>query len=314
VNRPRAAALALLLAACTSPDNRPLLDELEQAAARAPDAELDTRIKNALPYQPTVAGTRVVLPMLPGKVPIVQGSINGVDMPFLLDTGTSHVVVSGAAARKCELYLPPGKTVALVTPGYDARFRVGAPRTLSIGGTTLAGGIAAVPELESQLPQRLGVRSARHATVGAAVLSNYRVTFDFGDREVTLDPHEGEAFASVLWSEVEINGEKCMMLIDTGANGVFIEPSFARRLGLIDADEEERHQEKAASAGRARFTAVKVDSLKIGPHSFGGVRAHVVNLDDGTNSGSGMLGIAALGPHRWVVDYGRQRLVLETVR
>ncbi|MHC4954530.1 MAG: retroviral-like aspartic protease family protein, partial [Planctomycetota bacterium] len=310
MRRPSAAALAVLLAACTSPDNRPLLDDLEQAAAKSPNAELDARTKNARPYRPTGASTRVVLPMLPGKVPIVGGSINGVAMPFLLDTGTSHVVMSGAAARACELYLPPGQTVALVTPGYNARFRVGAPRSLSIGAATLAGGVAAIPERESQLPQRLGIRSARHATVGSAVLSNYRVVLDFGQREVTLEPHGAEPFAGVLWTEVEVNGEKCRLLVDTGANGIFLEPSFARRLGLIDAAEEQRHAEKASRAGRARFTRVKLDSLRFGPHSFEGIRAHVVNLDDGTGTGAGMLGIAALGPHRWVIDYARRRLVL----
>ena len=38
-------------------------------------------------------------------------------MPFLIDTGTTHVVLSAAGARDADLYLPDGLTVELVAPG-----------------------------------------------------------------------------------------------------------------------------------------------------------------------------------------------------
>ena len=240
-------------------------------------------------------------------------------MPFLLDTGTTHVVVSGDAARDCGLYLPPGRSVALVTPGYEARFRLGAPESLVLGGATLAGGIAVVGEHESGVARRLGVRGRRHATVGASVLSNFRIVLDFGQREVVLEPHGGEPFAGVLWAEVTVNGRKCLMLVDSGASGVFLEPSFARALGLIDDREVERHQRKAESAKGARFTPVRVERLAVGEHEFKDISAHVVNVVDGEASleripRGGLLGLAGLGPHRWMIDYAKRQLTLEKAR
>jgi len=315
-----AAALAILLAACSSTDNRPILDELQRAATASPHPELDACVRSPGPFRPIEGRARgATLAMGACKIPVVTGSINGVEMPFLLDTGTTHVVLSAAGARESRLYLPPGLTVELVAPGYRTRYRVGAPSTLTLGESTLAGGVVAVPEQRSNMARRLGVRKAGHATIGSSVLSNFRVTLDFGTREVRLDPHGGEPFAGVLWTEVEVNGTRCLMLVDSGANGLFLEPAFARTLGLIDADEEQRHTVKATTAGDARFTAVDVERLVVGPHEFTGLRAHVVRVaEEGNAPGrlprGGLLGLPGLGRHRWIVDYGKRRLILDEVR
>ncbi len=314
-----ASALAALLLSCATSDNASVIAELEQHASANRDDELERRIRAPHPYSAERGATRAVLAMSSAKVPVVEGAINGVSMPLLLDTGTTHVVVSGAAARDCELYLPPGRTVSLITPGYEARFRLGAPRSITLGGTVLSGGVAVVGEKESGLARRLGLRAASHATIGAAVLSNFVMVLDFGKREVILEPHGGEPFAGVLWTEVVVNDKRCLMLVDTGANGIFLEPTFARSLGLIDQREVERHMKKAETAGAARFTPVQVKRVTIGGHTFEKVRAHVVNVVD--NDGSletlprgGLLGIAGLGPHRWTIDYAKKQLVLEKAR
>ena len=306
---------ALLMSACVARDNRPSIEGLERAAAIAPQTELDERIRVAPPYRPVGPPKRLRLPMLPGDVPIVQGSINGIPMPLLLDTGTSHVVISGPAAAATGLYLPKGKAISLVTPGYDARFRTGAPRTISLGGAKFSGGIAIVPERENRHMRRLGLSSERHATVGTSLLSNFRVTFDFGSREVILEPSGSPPFAGVLWAKVAIDGEDCLMLVDSGANGIFIEPSFAHNLELIDAREEQRHMTKAPAVGGVPFTLVHLSRLEFQGRVFRGLSAQVVNLVDGAVSGglprAGLLGLAALGPHRWVVDYPNRRLILQ---
>ena len=116
--------------------------------------------------------------MQDGKVPIVTGRINGVSMPFIIDTGTTHIVISGAAAKACGLFVPELPAVDLLTPGYEAQFRLGAPETVELNGFTFTGGIALVAERESGLAERLGVEGALFATVGTAVLSNFNVTFD----------------------------------------------------------------------------------------------------------------------------------------
>lgn len=300
-------ALALLLSACIARDNRPSIESLERAAALVPNVELDERIRLAPPYLPVGPPRRLRLPMLPGDVPIVQGRINGIAMPLLLDTGTSHVVMSGPAASATGLYLPKGNTISLVTPGYDARFRIGAPRTILLGDMRFSGGIAIVPERENSHMWHLGLRSEQHATVGTSVLSNFRVTFDFGSREVILEPRGAPPFTGVLWTKVAIDGEDCLMLVDSGANGIFIEPSFASKLGLIDAREAQRHARKAATVGGAPLSLVHLGRLELQGRAFRNLSAQVINLVDGSVSGglprAGLLGFAALGPHRWVVDY-----------
>jgi len=314
------AALPLLfLAACVSNDNRPIIEKLEERAQAHPDETLETYVRVPSPYWPVTESQLTVLPMASAKVPVVQGAINGVEMPLLLDTGTTHVVVSGPAARDCELYLPPGHSVALLTPGYEARYHVGAPSSIRLGNTRLEGGIAVVSERESGLARRLGVRARSHATIGVSVLSNFRIVLDFGKREVTLDPHGGQPFTGVLWTEAKVNGRRCLLLVDSGANGIFLEPSFAHALGLIDAAEEQRHHEKADSAATARFTQVEIERLAIGEHEFEGIRAHVVNLVDEYRDiealpRGGLLGLAGLGPHRWTIDYSNAQLILEKAR
>ena len=105
------------------------------------------------------------------------------------------------------------------------------------------------------------------------------------------------------------------MLVDSGANGIFIEPSFAHNLELIDAREEQRHMTKAPAVGGVPFTLVHLSRLEFQGRVFRGLSAQVVNLVDGAVSGglprAGLLGLAALGPHRWVVDYPNRRLILQ---
>lgn len=302
-----------LLAACASTDDRAIIRELIEESSRRPRADLMARVVDPSPYRIVGAPRRATLPLDPGKAPIVHARINGVLLPCIIDTGTTHLVISAAAARRCALYLPETPPITLVTPGYDANFRVGAPESLEIGGMRLAGGIAIVPETRSGMARRLGVRSDIHATIGTAVLSNFNVVFDFGRRELVLAPHGKEPFAGVMWTEVRVNGVGRLMLIDSGANGLFLEPEFARELGLIGESEARRLRSKAGRAQASRFGSVRVDELALGPRVFRGIQAHVVETMDQPDKG-GLLGIAGLGPHRWLVDYENKGLALLELR
>ena len=90
-------------------------------------------------------------------------------------------------------------------------------------------------------------------------------------------------------------------------------------LGLIDDREVERHQRKAESAKGARFTPVRIERLAVGEHEFKDISAHVVNVVDSEASleripRGGLLGLAGLGPHRWMIDYAKRQLILEKAR
>ncbi|MHC4939589.1 MAG: aspartyl protease family protein [Planctomycetota bacterium] len=302
-----------LVAACASTDDRRIIEQLQAHAKEHRRPDLDARILDPAPYRVEGEPKRVTIPLMAGKAPIVKVKINGVELDCIIDTGTTHVVISATAARECGLYLPDAPPIALVTPGYEARFRAGAPDSIEIGGMKLSGGIAIVPESRSGLSRRLGVTTDLHATIGTAVLSNFNVIFDFGRRELELLPHGQEPFAGVMWTVVKANGRGKLMLIDSGANGLFLEPEFAHELGLISEKEAERLRTKADRAQATLFGSVIVDELTLGPKTFENIRAHVVEVMEHPDRG-GLLGIAGLGPHRWMVDYENKRLLLLELR
>jgi len=303
------AILLLCLTACAAPDNTALIEELEAAASAKPRPELRARTLNPSAYRPIGPLRGATLLMIEGKVPIVLARINGVQMPCILDTGTTHIVMSGAAARACNLYLPAAPSMELLTPGYSARFRMGAPESVEFAGNRFSGGVALVAERGSDIARRLGIKGAVHATIGTAILSNFLVTFDFKARKIELVPSSAEPFAGVMWTEVRINGITKFMLIDSGANGIFLEPAFAFELGLISARQQKRLDTKGATYLQAHFGAVELDTVAFGPLVFTNVFAHVVKMTDDESRG-GLLGIAGLGKHRWTLDYARRRLLL----
>jgi predicted aspartyl protease len=303
----------LLCAACAATDDRAIIAELSAAAERNPRAGMTARVLDPAPYHIVGERRTATLALDPGKVPIVRARINGVALPCIIDTGTTHLVISAAAARRCALYLPETPPITLLTPGYDAKFRIGAPESLELGGMRLEGGIAIVPETRSGVARRLGIESDVHATIGTAVLSNFNVVFDFGKRELVLAPHGREPFAGVMWTEVRVNGVGRLMLIDSGANGIFLEPEFARELGLVSESEARRLRNKADRAQSSRFGSVRIEELALGQRVFRDIHAHVVELMDQPDKG-GLLGIAGLGPHRWLVDYESKSLSLVELR
>jgi predicted aspartyl protease len=302
-----------LVAACASTDDRKIIEGLEKDAKAKPRPELLARIVDPAPYRIVGPARSASIPLQSGKAPIVRARINGVELDCIIDTGTTHLVMSATAAKACGLHLPERPPISLVTPGYEARFRAGAPESVELAGMRLEGGIAIVPEARSGLSRRLGVQTDRHATIGTAVLSNFNVVFDFGRRELVLEPHGQPPFAGVMWTEVKVNGKGRLMLIDSGANGIFLEPEFALELGLIDEREAKRLRTKAGRAQAALFGSVNVEELTLGPKVFENIRAHVVEVMEHPDRG-GLLGIAGLGPHRWMVDYQSRRLVLLELR
>ncbi|MEM8885331.1 MAG: pepsin/retropepsin-like aspartic protease family protein [Planctomycetota bacterium] len=301
--------LFALLAACTAPDNRAILDDLEEQSRDESKPALLAQIVDPQAYFIRGPARTILLPMEKATVPVVRVRINGVEMPGILDTGTTHIVLSGPAARACKLYMPESMPMEIVTPGYATRFFTGAPESVEIGGMKLEGGIALVPEKESGLARRLGVPNAVHATIGTAVLSNYNVVFDFQRRLVELQPHGKKAFAGVMWTRVRVNDKERLLLIDSGANGLFLEPDFAHELGLVSQERANQLRGKARSASEARMERVRVDELGFGPRVFRNVRAHVVSIMGDPERG-GLLGLPGLGPHRWLVHYETRQFAL----
>ena len=296
------ATAALLLAACGR-SNESILRELERDDPRL-DAVLE-RGGAAVPARGDLRAT--TLPMR-GRIPTVDGSVNGVGMPLVLDTGTSHVSLAGPAARDARVHVPRREATSVLAPGHDVPHRLAVFETLDVGGMSCGPGVATVADREAS--------HWRGAIVGCSVLSRFRVTFDFRRDEVRLAPHGGPGYAHTLFTQVEVNGKPYWMLVDSGASRVVLEPWMAVDLGLITQEEAVGLATKAERETGVRRARVRLETVKVSGREFpdvpGWVLATIAGGSEthGTPVG-GLLGLKAFGPLAWTLDFGAKRLTVE---
>jgi len=310
----RRLALLLLIAACVH-SNAATLRELEDRSRARPRPELDQVVDRAGPVPFVGRGYAATLPMVPCRVPAVRGRINDVEMPFILDTGASHVALSGPAARATDLYVPERDPVQMLSPGYAMPHRICVFESLKLGPSLLAPGTATVSVGETAGRSWAGLNTPTFAIVGGTVLSHFRITFDFRRRQVRLAPHGRQAPPLALWVPVKINGRRYHMLVDSGATRPILEPWVAVELGLLSADEARRHQVKAPAESDTRYSRFTLDSITIAGRTFRDVRgASVLTFGDqpihGKKAG-GLLGLVGFGRLVWTIDYGLRELEIE---
>lgn len=300
-------ALLLLATACAHSNVR-LAGELEREAVARPRPELDAVLAEpdrAVPGSLQAAA----FPMQPGELPAVRGRVNGAPLTLLLDTGSTHVYLSGRGARAARVYVPPGDEVGIVTPGDHTPYRLCAFARLEIGPLAFGPGVAAFPLWEAA--------GGKHhdCIVGGSILSHFRVTFDFRRREVRLEPHGQRATAGTLFTEARIAGRSYWLLVDSGATRLGLEPWAALELGLISEAEVARHVKRPGASGGGRTTRLRVGPVEVAGLTVPSVKAMVVNTFDGEVDGeirpAGLLGLAAFGERVWTLDYGRKRLAVE---
>lgn len=254
--------------------------------------------------------------MVPGKVPAVLGRLNGVEMPFVLDTGTSVVSVTAEAARDARLYLPARPPERVAGPGHVSLNRLAAFSGLELGPNRLGPGIAGVPV--DQAPHRwMGLGTDSFAVVGCSVLSHFAVTFDFRKREVRLRPTGKPGYTENLMTTVRVNGKPLWLMVDSGATKVFLEPWAALDLDLITEARAKRHDARGASLSDALFTAFTLDVVEVHDRDFRDVDGAAVNTfgghakaEGGVRPG-GLLGLVGFGDLVWTLDYGTKTLRLE---
>jgi len=299
-----------VLAACAY-SNHAILAGLE---AREPVPTLDVAIERGGAAPAAGLLREATLPMVKGKVPAVKGRINGVEMPLVLDTGTSAVTVTAEAARDARLYLPRRHPVTSVSPGYVATIRECAFESLELGPNRFGAGVATVP-LDERPGRWMDLGTERYAIVGCSVLSHFAVTFDFARKEVRLRPTGRPAYANTLFTSIGVNGKPFLLMVDSGATAVFLEPWAALELGLISPERAKRHEAKAAHGSGALFSRFTLDSVAVPGHVFRDVEGAAVNTFGGeTQEGlrpAGLLGLKGFGDLVWTLDYGTRKLRLE---
>ena len=301
----------LLVAGCAYSNERILADLETRASVPALEAAIDDG--GATP--PEGALREVTLPLVRGKVPAVRGRLNGVEMPFVLDTGTSVVVVTAEAARDARIYLPARPPELTGGPGHVSTDRLCAFASLELGPNRFGAGVATLPVNQRPGPwMDLGTES--YAIVGCSVLSHFAVTFDFAKDEVRLRPTGRSAYATPLFTSVDVNGRPFMLMVDSGATAVFLEPWAALELDLISTERAKRHETRARAASDALHSRFTLDRVAIAGRAFRDVAGAAVNTfggrraPDGARPG-GLLGLKGFGDLVWTLDYGTRTLRLE---
>jgi len=310
----RRLALLLLVAACVH-SNAVTLRELEDRSRARPRPELDKVVDRTGPVPFVGRGYAATLPMVRCRVPAIKGRINDVEMPFILDTGASHVAISGPAARATDLYVPAREPVQMLSPGYATPHRICVFESLKLGPSLLAPGAATVSVGETAGRSWAGLDTPAYAIVGGTVLSHFRITFDFRRRQVRLAPHGRRAPPLALWVPVDLNGRRYHMLVDSGATRPILEPWVAVELGLLSADQARRHLVKAPAESATTYSRLTLDSVTVAGRTFRDVRgASVLTFGDQPINGKkagGLLGLVGFGRLVWTIDYGTKELEIE---
>jgi len=293
--------LLLALASCAR-SNASILADLERDASGAALADRPL---------PVASGSGATLPMEEGRLPVVLGAANGVRLPLIVDTGTSHLWLSGPAARGARMRLSDGEAREVTSPGYAERAHVGVVDRLDLGALRFGRGAALVSLREQPSFWYHNLPGPEYGILGTSVLGHFRVTFDFARREIRLRAHGRETPGRPLLAPVTVGGRQRWFLVDSGAAHLFLEPWLARELGLISTRRAARHGTKAERAEDQVITMVRVSEVTIAGRRFEDVRAGVVHTFDGEREIGGLLGFAGFGKLVWTVDFGTRELLVE---
>jgi len=301
VRRPALVAI-LLLGACAR-SNEDLLRDLERPEDPRTNAVLS---QDAVPIAGEARAT--TLPMR-GRLPTVDGTVNGVEMPLVIDTGSSHVRLAGPAARDARVVVPRRDAVRMLSPGRDVPHRLAVFESLGLGKLRFGPGVATIA-LREGADRRGGI-------VGCSVLSHFRVTFDFQNDELRLEPHGRPGYTEPLWTKVAVNGRTYWLMIDSGATRVMLEPWAARELDLISEERAARHLAgKASDETVALYTRVRLETVEVAGRRFREVAGGVVYTfgDEPSREGirpGGLLGLKIFGRLAWTLDFGAKRLTVQ---
>ncbi|MFQ5844674.1 MAG: aspartyl protease family protein [Planctomycetota bacterium] len=309
-------ALSLLLGLAGCARHRTsaeIIRRLQERAAEERRPELDRVALGgavAVPFQRVPR--KLVLPMQDAKLPAVAARIDGRDAVVILDTGAGGLLLGAAWAREAETYVPPGDPVPVVTPGGLRRSYRGAVEILELDGFPFGPARVLISAERRFRSGPAGRRLPFDGAVGCAVLAHFRAVFDFERREVRLFPHAKPGGAALLFARCHINDRSFLLLVDSGADEIHLEPSAAQSLGLIGEPEARRLHEEGGLGPK-----VLLESLRVAGRAFNNLHARVSPTFDGLDREAtpdvkgpvgGLLGLAALGPLVWTLDFQRKTL------
>lgn len=238
-----------------------------------------------------VVTQRTVVPAtIEAGVPVVNLQVNGIDLPFVLDTGAQRSLITDAGVQRANVRLDEwASTMVKGISGYE-RHRNADPTSLELGGIPLHRRTVAADQTMTvgPLPQAVFAGHDIVGLLGADFLAHFDLDVNLPDRQATLYGVTGCSAAalahSVPWPAgfdtiaasqpirdimiipVQIDGRTLHAQIDSGSAISVLTASGIDRMGLSGAALAQ--DQPGAMNGVGRFTVAtrrhRFATLRIG--------------------------------------------------
>lgn len=263
-------------------------------------------------------GCTVELPLLDGfEAPVVKATLEGEEVNLLVDSSVQDVILDPRTAIK--LLISTDAMSQLGGPEAQGGFVVGhgQAETLVLGDLDI--NQVPVDMYPAELMAEVSAGRAIDGVLGNRVFQQVQVTLDMPNRRLLLVRDTGKCKAKAkAWrtgvSVPYVVHDGYMMFVMgkmNGAEGLFLVNSAMRGAGLaatVGAFARAGVGSPVLRAGQPG-AFVEVGAVEVGDLSLGKVTAAWGWAEQGAPDAfrvDGMLGLEAIGPRRWTIDYPNQ--------
>jgi len=215
-----------LFAACALGLAAPAYPQQKEPAAAEPAGKLDKAGVDTVKLEQTWQNRLTVPVRIDGEGPF----------PFVVDTGAERTVISGELARRLEL--GPGRPVRLHSMTGQDDVRTALIRRLDMSRKQVA---------DIHAPVLRQAHIGASGILGIDTLQSQRIDFDFAERKMTITPSRATAtlrrddpgtiivtarnrFGRLVLVDAELEGEKVIVVLDTGSDVTIGNEALRRRL------------------------------------------------------------------------------------
>jgi predicted aspartyl protease len=272
-----------------------------QAEARFPNAFAGTQQSVV---QAQTSG-EVSFQLVHSSLILVQGSLNEVKgRNVLIDTGSNPTVLDVQMARKLGL---AGEANGLRTLDGNIHGRIGSLSSLRLGPIAAK----SVPVFIADLSfMKRDTGTTIDAVVGLDLLQVNDLTIDYNARRILLGPASPyqhsirfESGPPLITVDMEIDGQPRRMLVDTGAEGLFLFHNQSSQMP------ETAVTQKSTQVSLLNHKLVEIPTVRLGELHRRSQPAYVVPIHDPSlRDFDGLFGPRALGIHIVIFDFKNRRL------
>ncbi len=269
-------------------------------------------------------GCSVELPLLDGfEAPVVKATLEGEEVNLLVDSSVQDVILDPRMAIK--LLISTDAMSQLGGPQAQGGFAVGHGQAENLLLGDLSVTQVPVDMYPAELMAEVSAGRNIHGVLGNRVFQQVQVTLDMPNRKLVLVRDAGKckakakAFRSGVSVPYVVHDGYMMFVMGkmNGAEGLFLVNSAMRGAGLaatVGAFARAGVGSPVLRAGQPG-AFVEVDAVEVGGLSLGKVTAAWGWAEQGAPDAfrvDGMLGLEAIGPRRWTIDYPSQTFYFDT--